>query len=88
MYKSAFAVPLQHIGKAPYQFSDTDLARLAKNSVTLIYPGYEIITDSQTVFSRATAANITVVLADGAGHALRHERPEWFADTITKLLLE
>ena len=88
MYKTALVVPLQHIGKAPYQFLDTDLARLAKNNVTLIYPEHEIITDSQTVFSRATAANIPVILAEGVGHALRLERPEWFADTITKLLLE
>ena len=88
MYKKAFVVPLQHIGKAPYQFLDTDLARLAKNNVTLIYPEHEFVTNRQTVLSRAAAANIPVVLAEGVGHALRLERPEWFADTITKLLLE
>ena len=88
MYKAAFAVPLQHFLKAPHQFSDTDLARLAKNNVTLIYPEYEVVTDRQTVFTRAAAANIPVILAEGVGHALRLERPEWFADTITKLLLE
>ena len=88
MYKTAFVVPLQHNFKFPYQFSDTDLARLAKNNVTFIYPEHEVATDRQTVFYRAAAANIPVVLAEGAGHALRLERPEWLADTITKLLLE
>jgi len=88
MYKAAFAVPLQHFLKAPHQFSDADLARLAKKNVTLIYPEHEVVTDRQTVVPRAAAANIPVVLAEGAGHALRLERPEWFADTITKLLLE
>ena len=88
MYKIAYVVPMQHINKAFYQFSDTDLARLAKNNVTLIYPEHEVVTDRQTVLSRAAAANISVVLADSVGHALRLEQPEWFANTIAKLLLE
>ena len=87
-YKTAVAVPIQHFFKAAHQFSDTDLARLAKNNVTLIYPEHEVVSDHQTVFSRATTANIPVILAEGVGHALRLERPKWFADTITKLLLE
>ena len=88
MYKAAVAVPIQHTFKLPYRFSDTDLARLAKNNVTLIYPEHEVVTDHQTVLSRAAAANIPVVVAEGVGHALRLERPEWFADTIANLLLE
>ena len=87
MYKSAIAVPSQHLFKA-YPFSDTDLARLAKNNVTLIYPEHEVVTDRQTLVSRAAAAKIPVIFAKGVGHAVRLERPEWFADTITKLLLE
>ena len=88
MFRTALAVPGQHCFKAPYQFSDTDLARLAKNNVTLIYAEHEVLTDRRTVFSRAAAANIPVVLAEGVGHPIQFERPEWFADTITKLLLE
>ena len=87
MYKTAFPVPMQHIVKLQHQFSDTDLALLAKNNVTLIYPEHEVITNRRTVFSRAAAAHIPVIVAEGVGHPIHLERPEWFADTITELLL-